>query len=226
MRLVFLFECLARNVSRLFIASNFDVPAAFEDGDRRFMVIRTAKSWTDDQLDSGESTRFYDGYIDWFESNVPAMSHYFLTREVDQRRIRTALTTDAKRVGVAVTDPILMALTTLASTGVIPGDKSGRGVVATRTLCDLAGVKADRAAQMEVSKALARHVAVERVRNAVYPEQYSRGVDGWNVRMSVCRGWRLPSPKAVADAINPKLPESERVEGASGQWALWKEDAS
>ena len=123
-----------RNNNRLIAATNDEIAAYLEAGDRRFFVLRTQLRFSDAQIDAQEHIAFFEPYVEWMAENVATMRRFFLEREFDRKNLLAPPLTDAKKTAILGSNPVLRVVADYAATGVIEGDTKGRGALATRTL--------------------------------------------------------------------------------------------
>ncbi len=218
-----------RNTNRLLAATNSAVAAALEAGDRRFLVVETPIRFTDTQIAAGESVKMFKPYFSWFEANVAVMARWFMDRKVDIDRLRTPPITDAKKRAILGTDSVLSALAELAADGVIEGDKEGLGAITSGALLSMTGDRhMSRRNVINHTRELLGEGNVAKTINAYEIVQRARDKDGeWVVaRRQRGKGLHLPTPKRLAELVNPRLPEADQIHDAPAEWRKWKPDAT
>ena len=216
-----------RNTNRLLAASNDKVAAMLEQGDRRYLVIKTPLKYTDDEIDRGVNVVQFAPFVKWAHDNVDVMTDWFLSRKYDRDRLRTPPNTDAKRRSVLGSNRVLQVLVSLAQDGVIPGDTKGAGVVSTTWITRESG---DRYASSRDVLYQMRDLVGEdnlpEARGARDVMQVARKNEGFVARLGKRgRGVRLPTPVGLAQILNPMLPVEDKITDAADTWEQWAPDA-
>jgi len=215
-----------RNVNRLLAATNDEVAVALEDGDRRFFVLKTPLRFTDAQIDAGEHVKLFKPYVDWFAANAGVMRRFFLNREYDLDTLRSPPLTEAKRAALLGSNAVLAQLAELATIAIIEGDRDGLGHVASRWLKRRIDDRhmSERAIVTQIRNLIGDDNAPSA--RAYYPMQTAKTREGWQTTLTRGKGVILPTPRKLAELINPKLPQSERITETYDEWQKWSPDAS
>ena len=203
-----------RHVSRYVVATNERVAAFIEPGDRRWTILPTPLSWSEDQIAAGENRKYFRPFLegpDSMRERADDIRGYLRSIKVDREMIAAPLRTDAKREAVAHSTPLLGFMADVLANGVIPGDFKGRGEIAGEDLAEELSTR-----RRPVSKAEARTMVISLLGKA--------GEGGWrsatNLGESRCRrGYKFESPAALAELVNPMLPKADRIPEPADGWS-------
>ena len=114
------------NISRLFIITNKIDAVRLDPDDRRFTVYNIRHE--------RREKNYWTELVAWLRGNIPVIRHYLLNKHVDTSFIRNSLRNADSAAQKSFGDPVMAQLATYLGGGVLPGDKHGSGIVASRRI--------------------------------------------------------------------------------------------
>lgn len=172
----------AKNVHRLIATTNEDQAVHIDFDDRRWTVIEVPQPF-DLLTDEGQrqAYEFWEPFYAFMRSDdgPRIVLRYLLDYPVDRKALTWGYGTEAKASDKVASDPVIAVLHEIATTGIVPHDPTGDGILCSRTFADLVHRAGGRnMAPPEISKRLTILLPhVESVRTARYCERLHATTD-------------------------------------------------